>query len=132
MTTLATVGKSVAALLSLPPREFENFTNQCVYVSSFRVSQLDILHSVQRATGTQDCDWKISYENATDALQDAQESASKGNVDGFMKTIYIMQFLPNGAGDYEAIHGTSNEALGLGHEDFDAATHAIAAKLVNH
>ena len=55
-TTLKQVGRGVAALLSLPDAQLEGYKNSPVYLSSFCVSQRDILDAVIRATGTKDSD----------------------------------------------------------------------------
>ncbi|KAF2162451.1 hypothetical protein M409DRAFT_69061 [Zasmidium cellare ATCC 36951] len=127
-TTVAKVGKAIAALLSLEEDQLKQYVNRCVYISSFKVSQLDILKSVQHATQTQPTDWQITHENVDEAVRDGQESAKQGKVEGLIKVIYAMQFLSGAGGDYEAMHGTSDVELGLEREDLDMVTRDAVAK----
>lgn len=129
VTSVAKVGKAIAALLSLTHDELQRYINRCVYVSSFQVSQLDILRSVQRATNTQNADWRISYEDVGETVQEGQDSAARGSMEGLIKVIYAMQFLSGAGGDYEAEHGTANDDLGLEKEDLDAVTRSVIARL---
>lgn len=69
-STMPMVGRAVATLLSLkisPGHDhgrkgasLEDFKNKAVYVSSFTVSQRDMLESVLRVTATKLEDWKIT------------------------------------------------------------------------
>nr|POF21842.1 hypothetical protein CFP56_72626 [Quercus suber] len=119
------VGKAVAALLGLGEEQLKQYANACVYNSSFRLSQSVIFRSVQRATGTQAADWNITYNDVHEAIQDGQNTASKGDVKGFIKVIYAMQFLPGAGGDYEITNGVLNETLKLEDEDLDTVTETI-------
>ena len=129
VTTVAKVGKAIAALLSLSHDQIQGYLNRCVYISSFRLSQLDILRSVQLATQTQTSDWEVAYEDVGNAVQDGQDIASHGSVDGLIKVIYAMQFLPEAGGDYEAEHGTANEELELEREDLNDITRLAVASV---
>nr|POE71805.1 hypothetical protein CFP56_11681 [Quercus suber] len=129
VTTLAKVGKAIAALLGLGEEQLKQYANACVYISSFRLSQSDIFRSVQRATGTQTADWNITYNNVHKAIQEGQNTASKGDVKGFIKVIYAMQFLPGAGGDYEITNGVLNETLKLEDEDLDTVTKTVIPQI---
>ncbi|KAK4494659.1 hypothetical protein PRZ48_014015 [Zasmidium cellare] len=129
VTTVAKVGKAIAALLSLDEDQLKQYGNRCVYVSSFKVSQLDILKSVQRVTGTQTTDWQVTYEDVNEAVRDGQEMAKQRTVEGLIKVIYAMQFLSGAGGDYEATHGMANKELGLDDEDLDVVTRDTIGRL---
>ncbi|KAM0457386.1 hypothetical protein ACHAPV_003298 [Trichoderma viride] len=124
-------GRAAAHLLSLKELpDDENDTsptvsqwrNKPLYVSSFLVSQRDMLDSIHRNLGTKDGDWEIQYE-ATDARYSrAMEMLKAGNFLGFGMGMYSRAFFPNGDGNFEAKYGLANEPLGLPKEDFDEAT----------
>jgi hypothetical protein len=65
-------GRAIAGLLSLKelPKDendksptIAQFRDQCIYISSFRLSQRDMFESVKRITETMDTDWMITHEN---------------------------------------------------------------------
>ncbi|KAJ9144190.1 NAD(P)-binding protein [Pleurostoma richardsiae] len=137
-TTWPQCGRGVAALLALkelPEDEgdaapaLSRFANGFVYVSSFRVSQREMLDSVQRVTGTKDADWEITTESAAERYKKGVEDAQKGNQLGFARSLYARAFFPSGEGDYETHRGLHNEVLGLPKEDLDEAT-KVAVKMV--
>ena len=122
-------GRAVASLLSLKelPEDdrdtsvtLSRFRNKPVYISSFRVSQREILDSIERLTGTTDGDWDISYEATPDRYQRGLKMMQQGDMRGHVMAMYARIFYPNGGGDYEAkLH---NDVIGLENEDLDAAT----------
>ena len=134
-------GRAVAGLLSL--KEFpddENdksatlsqFRNGNVYISSFRLTQLDMFESVKRVTGTTDADWTITHESAEQRWKDGTAELQKGNFAAFTKMLYSRMFIPGtGDGDYESKRGTHNELLGLPVEDLDEATRVAIRMGIN-
>lgn len=130
-STFAQCGRALAALLSLkllPEDEndrdpaLSNWDNDVVYVSSFHVSQRDMLESVERVTGTTDADWAITYEGAAERYKRGVEDMRKGELKGFVRLMYSRMFFPNGGGSYEDTKGLQNGVLGLPQEDLDEAT----------
>ncbi|KAK9323714.1 hypothetical protein V1517DRAFT_337593 [Lipomyces orientalis] len=130
-STWAQCGRAVASLLSLKVhRDSEddespcltNFKNESVYISSFRVSQRDMLSSVMRVTNTAEQDWKVEYEPTNERFKAGQEQFKKGDRAGFAKLLYARVFYPDGSGDFEAKHVLSNDMLGLPKENIDEAT----------
>lgn len=124
-------GRAAAHLLSLKELpEDENdqsptisqWRNKALYISSFLVSQRDMLDSLNRVIGTTDSDWEIEYEPTDVRYKRGQEILKAGNVVGFAMAMYSRTFYPNGDGNYEAKYGLANKALGLPEEDFDEAT----------
>jgi len=131
-TTWPQVGRAVAAILSLPiqPSNGEGkqacldaIRNKVVYINSFNVSQMDMLASAQRVTGTKEGDWKIekhdSHERFDVSLKFFKEGKFK--TEGFTNFLYSRVFFPNGGGDFEH-KGTINQMLELPKEDLDEAT----------
>jgi hypothetical protein len=117
-------GEAVASLLSLPIHSsssqpsLSTYKNQPVYISSFLISQRDILDSLHRVLGTTDSDWKITYEPVEKRLKEGQEEFQQGNFLGFAKALYASVFASDKA-DYEAV---DNGRLGLTRERLDEAT----------
>ena len=123
------MGRAVAALLSLPIRAegpnqeacLEAFRDKVVYVSSFTISQKDMLQSAIRVTGTTEGDWTISKERAEDRFASGLQQLKEGNREGFGKLMSRV-FYADGSGDVEHSKGTLNSLLGLPKEDIDKAT----------
>jgi hypothetical protein len=132
MSTFAQVGRAVAALLSLPVQPegdethcLEHFRNRNVYVSSFTISQEDILGSVLRVTGTNAPDWTITKVPSGERYQTGLNEMRGGNMAGFPKMMFSRVFYPDDSGNYEKIRGTSNQFLGLPKESLDEATETV-------
>ncbi|KAK5107514.1 hypothetical protein LTR62_001086 [Meristemomyces frigidus] len=124
------VGAAVAAVLGLPAEVAEaeggkclaDFRNRQVTVASFRVSQMDMFHSVLRVTGTKESEWTLSHEDVKERFARGQAMMKEGNMVGFGIQLYARSFFPDGKGDLEAV--LQNEMLGLpyGMEGLDEAT----------
>ena len=124
-------GEAMASLLSLKELpEDENDTsptvskwrNEPLYISSFLISQRDMLESVHRVMGTTDKDWTILYEPAEERFQRGTEMMKQGNRVGYAVAMYARMFYPSRDGDYESKYGLANGVLGLAKEDLDEAT----------
>jgi hypothetical protein len=129
MSTWEKCGEAVAQLLSLPIKTQEDgqvgldtYKNSGVYISSFLISQRDILNSLHRVLGTSDADWSITYESIPKRLQDGKQEFDQGNMLGFAKALYAGVFASENA-DYETGNeGLDNGRLGLEKEELDGAT----------
>ncbi|KAK3721770.1 hypothetical protein LTR37_002935 [Vermiconidia calcicola] len=128
-TTWPQVGRAVARLLSLkvsPEDESDHspclsqFNNRSVYISSFLISQRDMLDSVLRVTGDNKDDWKACYEDVKKRFKRGSEMMKQANMTGFAILLYSRIFFKNGGGNVS--HKLDNEALGLPEEDLDEAT----------
>jgi NmrA-like family len=126
ISTWAQCGRALAAFLSLPESgaspSVSEWKNKSFYISSYHVSQRDILNSLHRVLGTTDKDWEIIYEPAEKRYKEGIEAMKMGSREGFAKAMYSRVFYPNGDGDFESSKGISNELLGLPKEDMDAST----------
>ena len=133
-STWPQVGRAVARLLSLPiqpeggdeERCLEQFRNKIVYVSSFTVSQKDMLDSVLRVTGTSIDDWKVTKEPVKERYANGIKVMQGGDRIGFAKMMYSRMFYPDGSGDFG--EKTINALLGLHKEDLDEATRAAVKR----
>lgn len=131
-STWPQVGRAVASLLSLPiqpegqdkDRCLERFKNKQVYISSFTVSQKDMLDSVLRVTQTSLEDWKVTKEPVKKRYTEGIEAMQKGDMTGFVKMMYTRVFYPDECGNHEKTRGLANDLLGLPKEDLDEATKA--------
>mgnify|MGYP005989740563 FL=1 len=102
-----------------------NWRNQPLRVSSFLVSQRDILDSIHRVLGTTDADWKIEFQTLEERLKKADKLAETEPILGYGLEVHARRLAPGGYGDYETPFGTANELLGLEKEDLDEATAKI-------
>ena len=136
-TTWPQCGRGIASLLSLkilPDDENDEnphlaqFRYKFVYLSSFLVSQKDMLDSVMRVTGTKPNDWKVSHEPHKERYESGLSAMQKGNRLGFARLLYTRVFYPDGSGDYETSKGLHNDLLGLPKENMDEFT-KIALKM---
>lgn len=132
-STWPQVGRAVASLLSLkvhPDSEeddspcLDKFNKGFVYVSSFTVSQKDMLESVLRVTNTSIEDWKVTKEPVRERYATGAEQAQKGDRMGWAKALYARDFFSDGSGIVEKTRGLRNDLLGLPKEDMDEATKA--------
>lgn len=131
MSTWPQCGRAIANLFSLKQLPDDDndvaptvsqFRDECVYISSFRLSQRDMFNSVKRVTGTSDADWAVSHVDAETQYKEGLEQVKTGNDEGWMKMGYSRMFSPKGDGDYETRRGLHNEILGFEVEDLDEAT----------
>lgn len=137
-STLPQCGRGVAGLLGLkilPDDEDDDgsaclsrYKNRFVYVSSFNVSQKDMLDSLMRVTDTELSDWKITHEPSVDRYKAGVEDFKKGDFYGFARLMYTRVFYQDGSGDFEASRGLQNGVLGLPKEDLDEYTEIALQK----
>ena len=129
VSTWDACGRAVAGLLSLPVAAdgteggvaLEKWKNNGVYISSFLISQRDILDSLHRVLGTRDTDWTIRYDDVEKRFGDGMRELGEGKMLGFAKALYAGVWRSEGA-DYECNGGLNNGALGMEKEDLDRAT----------
>ena len=127
-STWPQVGNTVASLLSLPVHAekgeacLEMFKDNYVYVSSFTVSQKDMLDSVLRVTKTKITDWKVEKEPSQERYKNGKEEMAKGDMRGFPKQMYARVFYPDDSGNTAKTKGLQNELLGLPKENLDEFT----------
>ena len=130
-STWPQVGQAVASLLSLKIHKdgeqdegpsLDRFRNNWVYVSSFTVSQKDMLDSVLRVTETNLDQWKVTRESVKDRYTSGLEQMKKGDRMGFAKMLYSRVFYPDDSGNFEKTRGLQNALLGLPVENIDEYT----------
>ncbi|KAH7413811.1 hypothetical protein DE146DRAFT_638657 [Phaeosphaeria sp. MPI-PUGE-AT-0046c] len=128
-TTLAQVGRGVAALLSLPEDKLNSFKNNAVYLRSFFLNQRDILDSAIRATGTKESDWEIKTQDPAEAIQASRDAVAAGNMMAFLGEFYTTHMLEGRGGDFEEKAVKDMAVLGLGKENLDDVIKRIAGEM---
>lgn len=126
-TTWPQCGRALAALVNLkrlPEDENDQsvtlaqFRNQPVYISSFTLSQREMLDSINKLLSRTDDDWKIFYQSSSERYKEGLDELNNGNGAGFLKALYASVFDPMTGGIFK----THNELLGLPEENLDEAT----------
>ncbi|KIV76988.1 hypothetical protein PV11_08831 [Exophiala sideris] len=129
VSTLAQCGHAVAGLLSLPEGDatpcVSDWKNKPLYINSFKISQRDMLNSLHRVLGTTDQDWTVDFEPTDQRFKRGLEDLKSGVMSGFPTASYARIFYPNGDGDFSSKWGTSNQDLGLPHEELDEVTKTV-------
>jgi hypothetical protein len=121
-TTLSRLGDAVAALLSQPEADLAKYKNKPFYTSSFRVTQRELLDSMQRVTGTTDADWEIATPEGDVVAKEVEEKLKADPTDfGVSMTKFAMlHFQPGMGGDY-ADKLVDMDRFGFPKEDLDQA-----------
>jgi hypothetical protein len=127
-STWEVCGEAVAALLSLPVEKsadgkpaLQDWANKGLYVSSFLVSQREMLDSLHRVLGTTDKDWTIRYQDVEERYKEGVEQLQAGNRVGFAQAMYASVFREN-APTFDKTGGVDNRVLGVKEESLDEAT----------
>ncbi|KAG9943794.1 hypothetical protein KCU85_g8395, partial [Aureobasidium melanogenum] len=130
VTTWPQTALCLARVLALPFEtssgpSISKYENSQVFVSSFFVSQRDMLASVLRVTGDQESDWTITSEATDDRFARGMGMLQKGDFTGFPLVMYSRVFFAHDAMNHEA--KVANGLLDLPKEDFDEATRAAVS-----
>ncbi|PWN40270.1 NAD(P)-binding protein [Ceraceosorus guamensis] len=132
-STWQRTARAVASLLSLPmyPRDeadasitMSHWLNRFVHISSFTLTQREMLDSVQQVTHTTDADWTIDLStSAREAWQQGTEELRAGNRMGFAQALYSRMFYPEDQpGNLKDVTAVDNQLLGLPKEDLEEHT----------
>ncbi|KUJ07074.1 oxidoreductase CipA [Mollisia scopiformis] len=129
-------GRAVAAFLSLPvdgPSPcMADWKNKPLYINSFKVSQRDMLDSLNRVLETTDSDWTIDSEVTEVRFKRGLAELQSGNAMlGFPTASYARIFYPDGVGDFGSRWGLSDRLLGLPQESLDDATKKVVEMVKN-
>jgi len=129
-STLDRIGLSVAAMLSLPisdslnPRaSLQHYANNFLYVSSYCVTQTQLLQAIQKAKNENDADWKINKEKTVQQwIQQCEAGVKAGNMQLGMGLV-VCRYIGEGlGGNYEDKANADTKALDLPEEEpFEAA-----------
>ena len=137
-STTAKVGLAVARFLtrgSRPDFGFspEAYRNKEIYVSSFLLTQEQLLASLQRVTKTAPEDWQITTRDVKEYIGEGTALMQQGEyLRGLFQVLFGCLYSPGFGGNYEEMLG--NKALGLPQEDLDEevrkAVEALASTLL--
>ncbi|KAF7918016.1 hypothetical protein BELL_0721g00010 [Botrytis elliptica] len=117
-TTMASIGTALKNALFHP----EETANKYLFISSFHVSQNQILASLEKAT---DKKWDVSYVDAEEQKKIGMEKMEKGDLSGAMGLIRYINSVKGYGGDYTEYEEMSNELLGVQKEDLDKVVRGI-------
>jgi hypothetical protein len=113
--------------LSLPAEELKQYRNNFLYVTSFQLSQLDLLRAVEKVTNTSEKDWNITRTPVDVVISNGREELMNGNMRGIIDVLYGMQFNPGKGGNID--ERTSNEKLRLPSENLEEVIAEVVNKL---
>ena len=126
VSTWQQCGRALAALLSLPvdgaSPSLSDWKNKQFFLSSFKVSQRDMLDSVNRVMQTTDKDWEITRQPVSQRLEDGFEKLQNGQFFGFPKVLYGAYWISGANKEHDSKHELINGVLGLPKEDLDTQT----------
>jgi len=120
-TTLANIGKAVAAALKRP----EETKNRWVQINSIKTTQNELLATLEGETGKT---WEKTTVSTEDVLADAKEKMKNGDFGGGFVGILVTQLFQEGAG--RAItDGKDNGLLGVPQERLDAVVQRVLTEV---
>lgn len=124
-STISQVARAFAGLLGLPIHaeagkpSLSSFVNDFVYVSSFYITQKELLYAVQRATGTTSSDWTINGKSIDEWTAENKSAVAAGQLMGMAGLTYGAYMGEGRGGDVN--DKLANEVLGLPKEDLEEA-----------
>ncbi|KAJ4320314.1 hypothetical protein N0V84_005915 [Fusarium piperis] len=123
-STIKRVGAAVAELLSCPEEELSAYKNKPFYISSFWISQREMLESVQRVTGTTDADWEIKERDIDEFVSECDERLKKGDMMAALHKLSSLLLREGHGGNYN--HKMADmERFGLQQEDLDEVVKGV-------
>jgi hypothetical protein len=113
-TTLSTVGKALAEMLKHP----HETQNKYVFISSFNVSQRDILGVVEKVDGQK---WTLKHTSSEEVLANGRRRLAAGDFAGIMDLTRGGAFGKLGLGDSRTHGQLWNDRMRLLKEDIENA-----------
>lgn len=103
------------------------FANKLVYISSFCISQTDLLGSIQRVTSFPQSSWDIQFQDTEAKVAAGKEKLKYGDMSGYADLVYGHVFKDGAGGNHQTRVGLSNQVLSLPNEDLDEEVKRILA-----
>jgi len=99
-----------------------HYANNFVYLSSFLVTQEKLFAALQRATGTEERDWKVERGDTIEKWEAVcREAMGKGDMRAGAGLTFAWYMGEGKGGDYEVKAREEREVLGLEEESLDEA-----------
>lgn len=117
-TTLPQIARAIAGVLSHPSET----ANRYVYVSSFSLTNNDLIATAEKLTGSK---WNRVEFSSEEKIKSALEGLSKGDFSAVPVLLRAATFTKEGTGDLEARHGLDNEKIGLPKENLEEVLSAL-------
>ncbi|KAK8111041.1 isoflavone reductase [Apiospora kogelbergensis] len=117
-STLKRVSEAVAKVL----QHEEIGRNRMLFVQSFCVSQLDVLASLEKATGDK---WKVNWLDSEQFIKESKAKADAGDKEAVKDLVFALGAVD---GDWEGKDDFAMEALGLKNEDLDTIVRRVVSE----
>lgn len=114
-TNLDTVGLAVVRVL----QKEESTRDRQLYVQGLRVTQNEVLASLEAATGEK---WRVTQAKSKEGIEGQKKKAYEGDKDAIEEIVSIHGIV---ASDWVGRQGFANEMLGLGADDLDGTVERV-------
>lgn len=101
-STLPTVGRATAELVSLPEDQLHQYRNKFFFVSAFHATQRDVLNSVIKATNTRVEDWSVEERPSDEAIARANALPESEEQLKMLIKFFPLHFKAGYGGDLES------------------------------
>jgi uncharacterized protein YbjT (DUF2867 family) len=119
-STLARIADAVVRVLR---DEYADVSrNRMLFIQSFCVSQLDVLASLEKATGQK---WKINWLKSDEFISEYKAKADAGDAEANEELVFALGAID---GNWEQKEGFAMKALGLENEDLDEIVQKVVAE----
>ncbi|KAK9771795.1 putative NmrA-like domain-containing protein [Seiridium cardinale] len=118
-STLARVAEAVVKVL----QDEDVGRNKMLFMQSFCVSQLDILASLEKATGEK---WKTNWIKSDDFIKEYKPKADAGDYAAVEHLVFALGAID---GDWEKKDGFAMDALGFQNEDLDDIVQKVVSEV---
>ncbi|KAI9163104.1 Phenylcoumaran benzylic ether reductase IRL1 [Paramyrothecium foliicola] len=112
------VAAAVTGLLSLPDADLADYRNKPFYVTSFHITQRELLESVMRVTRTTEKDWTITHTDTESIRKEHYEAFKQGSHAAFYHIFLELHVREGHGGDFN--HKVNLDQFDLGKEDLDS------------
>jgi putative NADH-flavin reductase len=116
-STLAQVGRAVVQVLLKP----EETANRVLLIQSFTVSQMDILRSLEKATGQK---WEVEHGDLDEFVKEHKRRSDAGDKASIEELVFALGVIE---GSWETRDDFAMELLGLQNEDLDEVVAKVVA-----
>jgi len=100
-STLPTVGRATAELVSLPEEQLRQYRNNCFFVSALYVTQREVLNSVIKSTNTNHEDWTIEERPSDEAIAHADGLPASEAQQKMLVQFFPLHFKAGFGGDFQ-------------------------------